>query len=452
MRSNNGVFMKGRVRFFIQLHFALCILFFPEFVFAQPKKDLVLWYNRPAKDWNEALPIGNGRLGAMVFGRVEEELIQLNEETLWTGGPVDLNPNPDAPKYLAPVREALFKDSIGDAVGLLKKMQGPDTEMYQPLGDLIIRQRLDGAPTNYYRDLDISNATATTKFTANGVVYSREIFSSAADGVIVLRFRANRKGTLNFSVGNYHPLRFERLINASKELVLKGKARITNDERSKPKPIVFTDSIQCDGMRFQWNVKVLNHDGSFTTDSMLHFKGATNVVLLISGATSYNGYEKCPDKDGKDEGAEVQRYLTASAKKTFDQLKAAHILDYAKFFKRVSFDIADKPAPHLPVDERLKNYKSGIADPALEALYFQFGRYLLISCSRPGGIPANLQGIWNPSLQPPWRSNYTTNINVQMNYWPAEMCNLSEMTEPLIQQIKRWAKNGAATAKNYYNM
>jgi alpha-L-fucosidase 2 len=433
-------------------NFLFCFLLIAQTIFAQQKKDLVLWYKQPAKDWNEALPIGNGRLGAMIFGRVEEELIQLNEETLWTGGPVNLNPNPEAPKYLPQVREALYKDSIQQAVQLLKKMQGPDTEMFQPLGDLILRQKLIGITTNYVRSLDIGNATASTRFTADGVNYTREIFSSAADQVIILHLTASKKGALNFSVGNYHELQFQRFVNGAKELVLKGKARITNDERGAPKPIVFHDSLSCDGMRFEWRVKVLSNDGSLTADSMLHITNASDVVLVVSAATSYNGFDKCPDKEGKHESVEVQRYLTNVVKKNFAQLKAAHIKDYTGFFNRVSLFITDQPSPVLPTDERLKLYKTGAADPALEALYFQFGRYLLISCSRPGGIAANLQGIWNPLLRPPWRSNYTTNINVQMNYWPAEMCNLSEMTEPLIQQIKRWAINGAATAKNYYNM
>jgi alpha-L-fucosidase 2 len=421
-------------------------------VFAQQKK-LVLWYNQPAKDWNEALPIGNGRLGAMIFGRPGEELIQLNEQTLWTGGPVNLNPNPDAPKYLQPVRDALFKDSIGQAVRLLRKMQGPNTEMYQPLGDLIIKQQLNGEASNYYRDLNISNATSTTRFTVNGVDYTREMFSSAPDQVIVIRFKASKPKALNFLVGVNHELKFDKLVTASKELVLKGKARITNDERRAPKPFIYVDSNHCDGMRFQFRVKAISPDGAISNnDSTLTIANATEATLYLSAATSFNGYDKCPDKDGKDEEKLASNYLQAALKKSYNQLLDAHIKDYQQYFNRVVFSLSDESAGNLPIDKRLAEYKNGKDDKALEELYFQFGRYLLISSSRPGGMPANLQGIWNKEIRPSWRSNYTTNINVQMNYWPAEVCNLSEMTEPLMQHIKRWAVNGTATAKNYYNV
>jgi alpha-L-fucosidase 2 len=421
-------------------------------VFGQQKK-LVLWYNQPAKDWNEALPIGNGRLGAMIFGRPGEELIQLNEQTLWTGGPVNLNPNPDAPKYLQPVRDALLKDSIGQAVRLLRKMQGPNTEMYQPLGDLIIKQQLNGDASNYYRDLNISNATSTTRFTVNGVEYTREMFSSAPDQVIVMRLRASKPKALTFTVGVNHELKFDKMVTASKELVLKGKARITNDERRAPKPFIYVDSNHCDGMRFQFRVKAISPDGAISNnDSTLTIANATEATLYLSAATSFNGYDKCPDKEGKDEEKLASNYLQAALKKNYNQLLDSHVKDYQQYFNRVVFSLSDGPAPNLPIDKRLAEYKNGKDDKALEELYFQFGRYLLISSSRPGGMPANLQGIWNKEIRPSWRSNYTTNINVQMNYWPAEVCNLSEMTEPLIQHIKRWAVNGTATAKNYYNM
>jgi alpha-L-fucosidase 2 len=417
------------------------------------QKNLVLWYNQPAKDWNEALPIGNGRLGAMIFGRPGNELIQLNEQTLWTGGPVNPNPNPDASKYLQPVRDALFKDSIGQAVRLLKKMQGPNTEMYQPLGDIIIKQNLSSEPTNYRRDLNISNATSTISFTIDGVEYTREIFSSAPDQIIIIRLRASKANALSFSIGVHHELQFDKMVTASKELVLKGKARIDNDERRNPKSFIYEDDQHCDGMRFQFRIKAVALSGTISnTDSSLLVSNATEVLLYISAATSFNGIDKCPDKDGKDENKIASDYLQAALKKNYNQLLNAHVKDYQNYFNRVVLSLTDKRADDVPTDKRIAEYKNSGNDAGLEELYFQFGRYLLISSSRPGGLPANLQGIWNKESRPPWRSNYTTNINVQMNYWPAEMCNLSEMTEPLMQQIKRWASNGAATAKNYYNM
>jgi len=430
----------------------LFLLLIAQSSFAQ-QKTLVLWYSQPAKDWNEALPIGNGRLGAMIFGRAGDELIQLNEQTLWTGGPVNPNPNPDAPKYLQPVRNALFKDSIGQAIKLLRKMQGPNTEMYQPLGDIILKQQLNGEVSNYYRDLNISNATATTRFTVNGVEYTREMFSSAPDQVIIIRLKASQPKALSFSVGVNHELKFSRMITSDNELVLKGKARITNDERRNPKPFIYEDSLHQDGMRFQFRIKAVTKDGVVShTDSILTISNATEVLLYVSAATSYNGFDKYPDKDGKDEEKIAKQFLQTSLKKDYKQLLDAHVKDYQKYFNRVVLSLTDKSADDQPTDKRLTDYRTTGNDPGLEELYFQFGRYLLISSSRPGGIPANLQGIWNKEIRPSWRSNYTTNINVEMNYWPAEMCNLSEMTEPLIQQIKRWAVNGKATAKNYYNM
>ncbi|MDB5205894.1 MAG: glycoside hydrolase family 95 protein [Flavisolibacter sp.] len=421
-------------------------------VFSQQKK-LVLWYDAPAKDWNEALPIGNGRLGAMIFGRTGNELIQLNEQTLWTGGPVNLNPNPEAPQYLQPVRDALFKDSIGQAVNLLKKMQGPDSEVYQPLGDIIIKQKYTGKPTAYNRNLDISNATSTTKFIVDGVEYTREIFSSVPDQVILIRLKASKPNALNFSVDVAHELQYQKIVTATKELVLKGRAGITNDGTRKQNTLIYKDGANCEGMRFQFRIKPVTVDGKISnTDTSLVISGATEVLLFVSAATSFNGFDKCPVSEGKNEEQLAISYLNAATKKNYTQLLNAHVADYQKFFNRVAISLTNEPAPNLATDKRLAAYKTGADDKALEELYFQFGRYLLISSSRPGGMPANLQGIWNNQVHPPWRSNYTTNINVQMNYWPAEICNLSEMALPLIDHIIRQAKNGTATAKNYYNM
>jgi alpha-L-fucosidase 2 len=420
---------------------------------AQLKKDRMLWYQQPAKDWNEALPIGNGRLGAMIFGGAKEELIQLNEATLWTGGPVDHNPNPNAPKFLQPVRDALFRDSIKDAVKLLQQMQGPNTQMYQPLGDLIIKQPLEGDISDYYHNLNISNATTITKFVNKGIEYSRETFSSNPDQVIVIRLRASKANALNFSVDVRHELQYQKSIVGSDELVLKGKARITNDEKRNVKPFIYSEESNCNGMRFQFRVKAVSKDGKIShTDTSIVVNNATEVILYVAAATSFNGYDKCPDKDGKDENKIAKAQLDAAVKKTYAQLLQSHIKDYKKYFDRVDLSFGESFADNTPTDQRLAAYKKGEEDLNLEELYFHFGRYLLISSSRAGSPPANLQGIWNKEIRPPWRSNYTTNINLQMNYWPAEVCNLSDLTEPLVKHIQRIAKNGAYTSKNYYNM
>ncbi len=425
----------------------------PPLCHAQTGAALTLWYDKPAKDWNEALAIGNGRLGAMVYGRAADEIIQLNEQTLWTGGPVNHNPNPDALKYLQPVRTALFNDDAAGAVDLLKKMQGPDTQIYQPLGDLLIRQKLDGEVSNYRRQLDIGSAVALTRFDVKGVHYEREVFVSAPDQVIMLRLTASQAGALNFDLANQHELAFTPTVEGGRELVQSGQARIDNDAKGDFKHIEYIDPSGCQGMRYQWRTRIIANDGAVVPGTgRLGIRGATRVVLAVSAATSFNGIDKCPGKHGKDEAAEARKYLAALGASSYDQLKARHVADYRRYFDRVAIELTTKDVPDLPIDERLKRYKSGAADPNLEALYFQFGRYLLISSSRPGGFPANLQGVWNASIRPAWRSNYTTNINLQMNYWPAEMTNLTEMTDPLIAHIGRMAANGTHTAKNYYNM
>jgi len=418
----------------------------------QPELNKTLWYKQPAKNWDEALPIGNGRLGAMIFGRVENELIQLNEETLWTGGPADPNPNPDAIKYLPEVRKQLFAGNNRETVKLMQKMQGPNTNMYQPLANLILKQNINGTISNYTRTLNIADAIATTSFTVNNVTYKREIFATFPDQVIVMRLTADRKNALNVSFGLGGELEHQVKTEDNNQIILRGKARITSDERGDTKPLIYSDSLHRNGMRYQARVKVIRTDGKLSTDSLLNVNGATEILVLVSGATSYNGFDQYPDKGGLDESAKALAFLNRAALKNFETLKQSHIQDYHKYFNRLHINInnAGSLLADVPTDERLKNYKAGKPDFGLEELYFQFGRYLLISCSRPGGIPANLQGIWNASIRPPWRSNFTTNINLQMNYWPAEVTNLSELTAPLIEQIKHMAVNGEKTAQNYY--
>ncbi|MFP5393722.1 MAG: glycosyl hydrolase family 95 catalytic domain-containing protein, partial [Gammaproteobacteria bacterium] len=382
-------------------------------------------------------------------GRVADEIIQLNEETLWTGGPADLNPNPDAPKFLQPVREALFRDDPETAVTLLKKMQGPDVQNYQPLGDLLIAQKLPGEVSNYRRTLDIGAARAATRFDAGGVHFERQVFASAPDQVIIVKLTASRPGALAFELKNRHPqAAYQSFVNSAGDLVLSGKTGADGDTGRQLK-----NGPDCDGMRFQWRTRVLSSDGKVNAGAnSLLVQDASEVVLAIAAATSFNGVDTCPDRNGKDEAKLVETTLAAVKKLPLDQLEVRHRKDYAKFFGRVKLSLGSQAVPDAPIDERIRRYKAGQADPNLEALYFQFGRYLLIASSRPGGYPANLQGIWNESLTPPWRGNYTTNINLQMNYWPAEQTALPEMVEPLIDHIGRMARHGEHTAKNYYGM
>jgi alpha-L-fucosidase 2 len=419
---------------------------------------LKLWYKQPAKIWTEALPLGNGRLGAMVFGGVNEETISLNEATLWSGGPVKTNINPDAPKYLAKVREALLvKHDYAEADRLEKKMQGVYTESYLPLGDLIINQQLKDTTTSaYYRDLDLSNAIATTRFTSEGINYTREVFSSAPNQIIVVRLTADKTGMLNFKMTSKSQLNYHVSANGNNEFVLKGKAPSHADPSyytHNNHPVEYNDADKCAGMRFELIIKAINEGGTMASDgSGITIKNATSVTLLISAATSFNGFNHCPDKD---EHQLAENYLSKASKLTYATLRSLHIADYQKYFKRVSFEIKSNTRDkneNLSTDERINAYTKGAIDPDYETLYFQYGRYLLISSSRPGGAPANLQGIWNNELRPPWSSNYTININTEMNYWPAEVTNLSEMHQPLFGLIKELSVTGKTTAKQFYNM
>ena len=420
--------------------------------------NLKLWYTKPAKIWTEALPLGNGRLGAMVFGGISDETISLNEGSLWSGGPVKTNINPDAPKYLAAVREALLvKHNYREADSLERKMQGLYTESYLPLADLIIKQQLhDTAATAYYRDLDISKALSTTRFTSAGVTYTREAFASAPDQVIVIRFTADKPGQLNLRFGARSQLHHLLSVNGTNELILKGKAPSHADPdyyTHNNHPVEYNDTNDCAGMRFEMILKAIKTGGTLQTDGdFINVKNATSVTLLISAATSFNGFNHCPDKDEK---KLAEDYLNKAAIKSYANLLNAHYADYQKYFNRVSFEINTPKSDqnkNLPTDERINAYTAGAVDPDYETLYFQYGRYLLISSSRPGGAPANLQGIWNNELRPPWSSNFTININTEMNYWPAEVTNLSEMAQPLFGLIKDLSVTGKVTAKQFYNM
>jgi alpha-L-fucosidase 2 len=418
-----------------------------------------LWYKQPAKVWTEALPVGNGRLGAMVFGGVAEELIQLNEATLWTGGPVRTNVNPKAYDNLLLAREALFKEeNYAKAYEFAKNMQGYYSESYLPLGDLVISQHFkDTAVSSYYRDLDISDAIATTRFTIDGTTFTRQVISSAPDQVIVIRLTTGKPGLLNFKIASRSLLQHFQSVISNSEIAIKGKApsHLEPSYVSSANALTQDDSSGCRGMRFEWRVKATSKEGSISSDtSGITVKNATDVLIFISAATSFNGFNKCPDSQGKDENKLAAHYLNAAVKKNWQLLLASHLADFHHYFNRVSFTLAvpaDNTNASLPTDQRLLGYTEGAKDPALETLYFQYGRYLLISSSRTKSVPANLQGIWNKELRPPWSSNYTTNINVQMNYWPAEPTNLSEMHLPLLDFIKNAAVTGKVTAREFYH-
>ena len=441
-----------------RLFFLILVVAIPACITAQ--KSNTLWYRKPAVQWTEALPVGNGRLGAMVFGSPSDELIQLNESTLWSGGPVKTNINPEAYNFLPKIREALLKEEdYAKANELTKHMQGLYTESYLPMADLRIRQAFgEQQPGSYYRDLNIRDGLATTVFTIAGVTYTREVFASAPDQVIIIRFTADKTKQLTADISVNSQLNY--ILEATgKQLLLKGKAPAHVDPsyyNVNKEPVLYDDTTSCNGMRFQVRIRAVNTDGDIRTDTTgIHVKSATELLLYISAATSFNGFDTCPDKEGRDENKIAQDYLTKALTKNYTALLQSHKADVHKYFDRVALNLKDSIAnvnALLPSDERLVAYAGGKPDLGLEALYFQYGRYLLISSSRPGGVPANLQGIWNKELRAPWSSNYTININTQMNYWPAELTNLSDMHQPLYSLIKNIARTGAVTAKEFYRM
>lgn len=431
--------------------FLISFILFSGTIFSQQTNQYKLWYTQPANQFEEALPLGNGRLGIMVYGGVKTERFSLNEETLWAGGPVNPDMNPNAKNYLQPVREALFNEDYKKADSLVRFMQGKYSESYAPLGNLFFDFNHGSEPTEYRRELDIQNAISKTTYQVNGTKYTRETFVSYPDQVVVIRFTAKGNDKLDFSCRFTSLLQYHTLRDGDK-LRMKGYAPIHAEPnyRGKMANAIVYDSVNA--MRFSSVLKILKTDGrQIFQDSTLKISNATEVILLLSIATSYNGFDKNPGTEGKNEVKSAEAYLQKAASKTYVALLKNHTADFRKYFDRVYIDLGDREAESLNTIDRLNRFATGKTDNNLIALYYQYSRYLLISSSRPGGIPANLQGIWNEQMRPPWSSNFTTNINAEMNYWGAEAGNLSEMHQPLLDFIGRLAKTGAITARNYYN-
>lgn len=435
-----------------KLCFTALGLMLMQVVLAQSPDALKLWYPKPATAFEEALPLGNGRLGAMVYGGVNEERLSLNEATLWAGKPVDAAKiNPGAHKYLQPVREALFNEDYKQADSLVRLMQGPFTESYAPLGNLYFKFEDFGELSGYRRELDIQNAVAKVSYTLNGTIYTREVFASHPDQLIIIRLTATGNGKLNFSCRYDSKIKAHSL-SKNNRLILNGWAPVhaePNYRGNMPNAIVY-DTVNA--MRFSAALQVLKNDGRQSLkDSTLRIGNATEVVLALSMATSYNGFDKNAGTQGKDEQALAEGYLAKASAKNYSSMLAAHTADFRSYFDRVSLYLGDEENEKLSTIDRLNRFATGKTDNSLIALFYQFSRYLLISSSRPGGQPANLQGIWNELTRPPWSSNYTTNINAEMNYWGVETGNLPELHQPLFNFMKRLAKTGAITAKNFYN-
>ena len=413
----------------------------------------ILRYDKPADVWTDALPVGNGHLGGMVFGGVSEERIQINEASFWSGGPRD-GSNPGAREVLRQVREALFAGDPVRATRLSKGMQGPYSEAYQPLGDLRLSFAGGGAPEAYSRALDMDRALAITRFRMGGVEHTREVFSSHPDRVMAMRLRASEPGKLSFTIRADSPLRHSVRTDGESTLILSVQAPIVSEPayRRSARPFIYDEDPNPRGMRAELRVRVLLNGGSLVAGgSGLEVSGADSAILLVAAATSYNGPDREPGREGVDAGRLAAAWLEAAASKSFESLFARHAEDHQRLYRRVELDLGTNPeAEALTIPERLARHAAGASDPGLTELLFHFGRYLLIASSRPGGFPANLQGIWNESPRPPWSSNYTININTQMNYWPAEVTNLPECHEPLFDFLDRLSAKGRRIAEVNY--
>ena len=397
--------------------------------FSQLKEDVRLWYRQPAADWNQALPVGNGRLGAMVFGRVSDEHLQLNEETIWSknGENVDL---PGGAKYLAEIRKLLFEGKYAEGERLAdEKIMGDrlpsGTNSYQSLGDLNLHfSGLENA-VNYQRELLLDSAIVRTQFSSGKVNYRRTVFSSAVDQALVLLAEADQPGMISCTIDLSRP-------GDGEQIVLNGNM------------IVMKQKLSGDGVAYEARVQVMNQGGTVKIDGQkLVVDKADKLEMRLVAASNYRGY---------DPQAKCDEYVSLSSDKSYEKVLADHVQEYQSYFERVCFKLPQTEAAAFATDDRIDAQKRGVYDPSLASLYFQFGRYLLISSSRPGCLPANLQGIWADGLTPPWNADYHININIQMNYWPSEVANLSECHLPFLDFIGELRENGRKTAKELYGL
>ena len=457
------------------------LLAFPLSLFAQSSNPLTLHYSKPAQYFEESLVIGNGNLGAAIYGGTDEDRISLNDITLWSGEPEGEPFSPDAYKNIKVIREALFNEDYAKANQLNKQVQGHYSENYQPLGTLTITD-LSGKQqaSQYYRALDIKNAVASDKYLKNGATYTKEYFASAPDSVIVVKLKAEG-GKINSRI-TFHSMlphkTFAYRLDNEKSLDRKraldfvpaksengvAELRVDGYTAYSSLPGYYDgkeEKFQYDdkrGVHFRTLVRVIAKDGEVKspyTDA-IDIENCSEAVILFTNVTSFNGPHKNPMTEGRAYKEDVKARMEKAATKTYDELLASHIADYQALFNRLDIDFGqtDAAVAALDTDEQLKkNEDEATFNPDLEELYFQFGRYLLISSSRTAGVPANLQGLWNEYLLPPWSSNYTTNINVEENYWPAEIANLGELQETaMIGWIKNLPKSGEISAKNYYGV
>lgn len=420
--------MQSKKIFSISLLTAL--VFLSPVVMCQNPSGMKILFNKPADNWNEALPVGNGRIGAMIFGSVENERLEINEESVWTGEE-RWDANPDALKNLPKVRKLLFEGKYAEAEklaqsGIMGKKPGNPAASYQAMCDLYLNFGTQRGVSNYRRELDIKEAIARVSYTANQINFKREIFSSAPDQAIVIILTADRPSSLSFT------------------------AKIS---RQGGKPVISASGNEINfnehvgngvGVKMAGRLRVVADGGKMISGGdSIRIEKANSVTILMTGATNYFGTD--PDVTATSD-------MAKAASKTISELRKNHITDYQSLFNRVSLDLGTSDGNFFTTDARIAAMQNGYIDTDLIELYYQFGRYLLISSSRPGGLPANLQGIWADGMKPPWSADYHININIQMNYWPAEITNLGELQEPFVDFIDALRPNARRTAKEVYGM
>lgn len=432
------------------LVFFLCLFAFSQTLISQSNN--TLWYSKPATYFEESLVLGNGKMGASVFGGVTTDQIYLNDATLWSGEPVNPNMNPEAYKHIPAIREALSNENYKLADSLQRNLQGSFSQSYAPLGTLFLNFKHNGIPKDYDRELSLENAVSSVRYQVDGATYTREYFISHPDNIMMIKLSTSKKGGLNFSLNLESQLK-TKTNTETNTLQISGYAPYHTEPSYRgdiPNAVLFDGNR---GTRFSSLFKILSKDGKIKeTTNSLELANGTEAVIYVSIATSFNGFDKNPATEGLDNVLLAAEALENASKKSYEKIKENHFKDYQGYFNRLQLNLGETTAPNLPTDERLRRYSEGKEDKNLEVLYFQFGRYLMIASSRTKGVPANLQGIWNPYIRPPWSSNYTININLQENYWLVETANLSEMHTPLLTFIDNIAKTGEITAKTFFGV
>lgn len=397
-----------------------------------------LWYNQPARAFEESLPIGNGKLGALIYGGADKDSLYLNDITLWTGTPVNPNEGGDAYKWIPKIREALFKEDYKTADSLQHYVQGHNSEYYQPLGLLQIKDANSGKASQYYRELSLDNSIAQVSYLRNGVKYTKEYFASHPDKLIAIKLGASQKNSINCEI-SLTSLIPHKVKASQQQLTMTG--HVTGNEENS--------------IHYCTILQVKHTDGKvWATDSTLHLQNVSEAIVYLVNETSYNGFDKHPVKEGAPYIEKVTDDAWHLANFTYEEFKQRHITDYKSLFGRVNFklDKAQCDTKRTTAEQLLAYTDQQERNPYLEMLYFHYGRYLLISSSRTPGVPANLQGLWAPALYSPWRGNYTTNINLEENYWPAEVANLSELVAPVDGLIKGLASTGKHNAQHFYGI